>query len=314
MCYNKVKIYKENRMKRVISTILAVCMIFALVPLLPRQAEAATTDLQKSVEQQIRAQVKSINQKDAVNSAAASLAVHGMTMNGKDLVLDEKNALTAVLFNSELMVEGLTSFFVDTLESIQLLDMQEIPSLFLCFDWYEAEHSYDATVMTDSLEQPSNRDWLLTDAWLAGTPNNYDIALEWMVAHCTGTAEIRCIADSVNVKTYRMTVTMKDKFDFSIANTSGFKQFMSGLGMLLFQEFAWRATVSFELTVPYSYDHCSHSSGAYHWTYDPENCAMLSDGSGEYTQNDATRRSYVTNTGNTEYYYALENTIRLRYD
>ena len=301
-------------MKRMISALLAMILVLSLMPVLPRQAQAASDDLQQSIEQQIRAFAQSIDQPDAVDAAATALAIHGMTMGGRDLIMDESNALTAVLFNSEVVQVGLAKAFADTLESMRLLDMRAVPGVRLSFGWYGADSTCGSYILTDSEEYPANLDWMQSNDDYTGKLNSYDNALEWMVGRSEGIAVIECIADSGSVKIYRLTITLEDKFDFSIANTSGFKQLLSGIGMVLFQEFEWRTTVSFELTSAYSYSHCSHTSGTYHWTYDPESHNMISDDSSGYAQNNASHRSFVKKTGETAHYYALDNTVRLYHD
>jgi len=209
---------------------------------------------------------------------------------------------------------GLAYIFADTIESMQRLDMQEVPGLGLGFGWYGKETAYSSYILTGSDEYPDNLDWMQTNGIYTGPLNDYDKSLEWMVGGCEGHADIKCIKDTGSRKTYGLSVTVSDRFDFSIANTSGFKQLLSGIGMLLFREFEWSCTVNFEITTAYSYDHCSHGSGAYRWTYDADNFAMNSDDSEDFIRNNTTHKINVNAKGEAFHYYELDKTVRLYHD
>ena len=144
-----------------------------------------------------------------------------------------------------------------------------------------------------------------------GTRNAYDNSLDWMVANCDVSAVITCTGDTGAEKNYQVAVTFQDRFDFSTANTSGYKKLFSGLGMLLFKEFDWSCNVSFQISIPYSYDHCTHTSGAYHWTYDSGSRTMVCDNSGAYLSNAASPRTETAEDGTLRHYFELENPVRL---
>jgi len=286
--------------KRILSLFLTLLMMASLLPM------SAAAEGSNSVERQIRAYASSINQPDAASKAAKVLAVHGMTQNGKTLVMDENDPLTAALLNSELMQYGMAEIFTEAIGCMQQLDMPAAPGLNMQFGWYGAQSNYSGYMKANSGKGADSLDWKYCNEPYTGKMNAYDDALEWMVGDCNVDVVINCICDSVTDKTYHVSMDIHDRFDFSIANTSGFKLLMSGLGMLMFEEFDWQCKVSFDLTVPYSYDRCTHSTGAYHWIYDSANKAMVSDGSDGYVQNNAEYRSRASNQ-----YYALEKTVRL---
>lgn len=296
-----------------------ICLVFALLMLVAEPtttlpANATDADVADSIEAQIRAYADSIDQPGADRSAAMELASHGMLGNGKTLNMGASSPLTATLLNSEVVQEGFAVIFADTIQAMQRLDMQSAPGVGMNFNWYGAETDYCGYIFTDAQEYPDNLDWAVTNEQYTGSQNAYDNALEWMVGGCEVTAVIECIEDHDSVKTYKVTATFSDRFDFSTANTSGFKKLLSGIGMRLFREFNWNCTITLNITAPYSYEHCSHDSGAYHWTYDGENYSMTSDSSGAYLKNNATHRSNTVSDGTIHHYYELDNTVRLRHD
>lgn len=294
--------------KRFISIILAISFLFSLVPAVRAEEKAAQTG---SIEEQIRAYADSIDQNGAESTAAMTLATHGITGGGKKLTMDSTSAMAAVLLNSETVQAGLVKMFADTMDTMQRLDWNSAPKMQVHFNWYGTYSNYRLYILTDAEKAPENWDWLQTDENYDEKGNDYDSALEWMVSHCNGAFEIKSVRDDGAERTYRVTMKLKDRFDFSTAGRSGFKKFLSGVGMILFKEYDWECTVSFELTVPCSYDHCTHHYGAYHWTYDKKNRTMHTDDSENWLQNNAQYRTFTKSNGSTTRYYALDNPIRL---
>ena len=294
--------------KKIISLLLTVVLLASLLPV---NVAASSSDAAVDVEAQIRSYARSINQSDASSAAAKVLATHGMTQNGKKLVMGERDALTAVLLNSELMQHGLARIIMDAIACMQQLDMQTAPALSMNYRWYGTDNVYSGYMKVDDGRDADSLNWQFCNQNYYGALNSYDAALEWMVGDCSSSVSIVCVRDSAVEKTYRVKMDIYDRFDFSLANSAGFKLLMSGFGMLLFEEFDWNCHVEFELTVPYSYDHCSHNAGAYHWTLDNDERSLLSDDSGAYSKNEGIHKSKTASDGKVHHYYALENTVRL---
>ena len=92
------------KLRRILAILLCLGILLPCIPMPSDASEVSvqTNDLKSEVERQIRAYADSIDQSDAVDSAALALAVHGMTKGGKKLSVGKSHALTATLFNSEL--------------------------------------------------------------------------------------------------------------------------------------------------------------------------------------------------------------------
>ena len=303
---------KESRI-RLLSVLLAVFLAAQLFPVATQAAEG-TAELAKIVETQIRAYADSIDQPGADSSAAADLASHGITGRGRKLTMGPSGSLTAALMNSELVQEGFAVIFADMIRAIQRLDMPADLSGTMSFLWNGTANKYAGYIFTDAEAYPDKLDWMSTSEYLKENLNAYDRALEWIAGNCDASIEIRSMESSGSDRSYRVDVTFRDRFDFSLASGSAFKNLLSGFGMLLFKEFDWSCSVSMEISVPYSYANCSHGSGAYRWTYDPEKLALISDSGFGYSHNPAAHRSFEAVNGNIHHYYELENTVRLFHD
>ena len=299
-------------MKRVISAILAAILALSLLPAFQIETKAEEQDLYALVEQQIRAYAKSIDQPDAVSAAASSLAVHGMTMGGKKLTMNGQNALTAVLMNSELMRNAMTETCAAAIDHMQKLDLSSLPYIRGNYSWDSQSQFYGARLFTAAGWNYENLERRLVPTVSDLRYNGeYDSALEWMAGIVFANISIQQTQITENTVTYVVNCAFHDRFDFSLSSNSGFKNLISGVGAILFREFDWEAKVTFELTVPYS---CSHKSGAYHWTYNPDTKMMYSDSADGYQENSVVRHTYLTGEENDKYYFELAETVRLYHD
>lgn len=311
--------YKTTRGKNklivlILSLILGIQAFPMLVQAEDMQGKQTAADLAAVVEPQIRAYANSIDQKDADSSAAMDLTTHGLSGKGKTFTMAANSSMASTLLNSEVVQEGFSVLFADIIKTMQQLDMKSVPGVSMKFGWYGAKNYYSAYILTDSNEYPDNLDWMMSDVDYEGTLNSYDNSLEWMVGDCEAAVVIECIDENESEENYRVTVTFKDRFDFSTANTAGFKKFLSGVGLLLFNEYEWNCSVTFDITVPQTYSRCTHNSGTYRWTYDGEQNSMTSDSGENYVQNNAKHHSKTNADGTVQHYYELDNTIRLYYD
>ena len=272
--------------------------------------EDPSNQLQATIEGQIRAFAKSINKTNADDSAAAALAKHGLTGGGKKLSVGKSHALTATLWNSELLQVATIDTCVAAIDYMQKLDKDYLPNVNGFCAWNDSNRSYGTFVcIVGGTYEYSNREYTLYHVpSYTGKQNAYDNSLDWMAGTTGIKASFQAKKVTADAVTYSVICSIWDRFDFSTSSNSGFKNLISGIGALLFREFDWESNVTFELTVPYS---CSHSSGAYRLTYDATNRVHTTEGSGEYTENGVTRHTYEDASGNITYYYELDETVRL---
>ena len=268
--------------------------------------------LRDSVEDQIRAFGDSIDQNKADGNAATALAKHGITGSGKTLKVGKSHALTAALFNSELLQSALIDTCTDAIQYMERFSLSSVPWIMGNVVWDEADSFYYSEVYTSSVRDYENKDFSLTRVQpYSGKLNSYDESLLWMAANTATKMEIKRVELTEARAVYQVSCTIIDKFDFSTSSGDGFKDLISGFGALLFNEFKWEASVSFQLTVPRDLlsDYlCTHGPQMYRWTYDPATKTMTSDASGNYAENGVTRHAYK-DTGT--YYYELDKPIRL---
>ncbi|MBQ7874067.1 MAG: hypothetical protein IJ306_02725, partial [Oscillospiraceae bacterium] len=300
--------------EKILSIFLAAVMIFGNAGTV-FAAESEEQSLEEIIRPQIEAFAKSIDQEDADGKAADALAMHGMFKNGKDLNVGEDHALTATLVNSELVKFGLTKMCLNAIKSMQGLDLAEMPYISGSCGWYESNYYYDVYNKLSEEDSIENKDWRITPKGkYSGDLNKYDSSLLWMVGNATIKASIEQTNITETNVLYKITCTISDRFDFNTSTGGGFKDLISGIGAIFFDEFDWHSTISFNINVPHS---CNHKTGMYHWIYDDENKTLISDDSNGYVSNNVTRHEYESGKGayqtfeETSYYYELDETIRL---
>ena len=266
-----------------------------------------------SVEAQIRAFAKSINQAGADDAAAKALAKHGLTGGGKKLSVGKNHPLTATLWNSELFQAAAADTCAAAITYMQMLDKDYLPYVNGFCIWRDSSSFYGAYVcLTETYYESSVTETGLSSSQYTGKRNSFDFSLDWMAGTTAIKLSFQRKKVTTDAVTYSVTCSNWDRFDFSTSNNSGFKNLISGIGALLFREFDWEATVTFELTVPYS---CDHSTNNYHWTYDATNRLLTSDNSNGYTENGVTRLTYQEYAGATgPYCHKLDKPVRLYHD
>ena len=232
--------------KRIGAILIALILLLSVLPVGTPQAALP------SIEEQIRAYAKSINQSGADDDAAWALAMHGITGGGETLKMGADHSLTATLFNSNA---GLATLVRGCEQAVQYMHQHKLSCIFVdggCC-WYS-----DATYYTDTLYDPITGECLKRPDYIYLTDplNNYDQSLLWMA----GTTQIHqtitrkdVTADTI---TYDVAVSIVDRFDFD-HSTSAPAKIMSILGSILFRGFDWETTVTFSLIVPNTCTHCS---------------------------------------------------------
>ena len=304
--------------KRALALLLTSVMFTGMLAMLARPVladDSETDEIQSratitTIEEQIRAFAQSINKTNADDTAATALAKQGLTGGGKKLSVGKSHALTATLWNSEMMQAAMTVACSGAIEYMHKLDIDSLPYVRGFCRWKGAESTFNTYVCTGASYENEYR--VLANAesnQYTGTRNSYDSSLEWMAGVTALDISIKTKSVTADAVTYSVTSTIRDRFDFDTSQASGFNKLITGLGALLFQEFDWESTVTFTLTVPYS---CPHSTQMYHFTYDAAERVLISDNSDGYTSNAVTRLTYKEYAGDTTpYYHELESPIRL---
>ena len=252
-------------LKRMIALLLTLILVLGMVPA-SMAAESTRTDLEKSIEKQIRAFADSIDQPKADETAAMILATHGITGGGKKLSAGKNHSLTVTILNSEVAQQMLTSVLSQSIQLMQQSDCSYLAYVIGRCDWHGNESGYSA-MQSENKEIDFNNYIcrILEMMYVSSGRNSYDNSLDWMVGHSEFNCTLERIFVTASEAVYRLNLTLYDRFDFSTASNAGFKKFMSGLGEIMFNEYDWDVTFSLDVTVPYE---CSHVSGNYHFIYD----------------------------------------------
>ena len=299
-------------MKKLISVLLAVAVLLCICPRdyqigATEVQPQAETDMESIIREQIEAFAKSIDQKNADDTAAKALAKHGISGGGKTLSVGKNHALTATLMNSELMKLALTDACRQTVEYMQTLD-EKVLYLDVGGGWNTTRYYYSISRDPKMLET----EYLVKlKHGKDVSANAYDNSLVWMAGSIGADMEIKERAVGADTITYDVKVRIWDRFDFSTGSGSGFKDFISGMGALFFREFDWDSAVSFQIKVP---NRCDHSIKSYHWTFDSDRWTLDTDITDEFTENEAIPQIYTHLNGTFRYHYQLEKTVNLMHD
>ena len=257
-------------MKKLISVLLAVAVLLCICPRdyqigATEVQPQAETDMESIIREQIEAFAKSIDQKNADDTAAKALAKHGISGGGKKLSAGKNHALTATLMNANFLKECLAKSCVQLIQMRKLIEQNDIYGRGSCnwvnpIQWYTC-FIFDYDFMTTASMQSDmflNADYLALQ-WhmpFSEKKNAYDSALFWMVGAVLFDIDLELNQTKKDTVIYDVSVVVKDRFDFSTSGGGGFKDFISGIGALLFKEFDWESKVTFQLTVP---NECEHS-------------------------------------------------------
>ena len=111
--------------KRVVSLLLALMMLVTLLPM-PAAAVASKADravMEAEALKAIKAHAQKVYQADSDDSAFSDFFVHAFWGRHRDMVLNEKSAMTAALFNSYLVQEGLAKGIAEAISWSQGLNL-----------------------------------------------------------------------------------------------------------------------------------------------------------------------------------------------
>lgn len=243
--------------KKTITILLVLLMLLPLMTVkLAVPASAAETDLQATIEQQIRAFADSIDKPGADDDAARIIAMHGILRGGRTMYADEDHALTATLLNSEMVQENLIWTCTEILKYI--LNNNDVESVYSrCgLHWKANQLSYASrifAVVDKSTVVFVNQ---LVDEIYSGPVYSYDESLVWIAGDTGMRVTVTFDNATKDLLTFDVNVLCSDYFDFD-PSTSGSvpSAIASILASALFREFDWESNVTFQLTVP---NDCPH--------------------------------------------------------
>ena len=243
-------------MKKLISVLLAVAVLLCICPRdyqigATEVQPQAETDLESIIREQIEAFAKSIDQKNADDAAAKALAKHGISSGGKKLSVGKNHALTATLWNSELMQAFLANSCANVIKRMQTSG-EDLLYVRGALQWAKFLYTY-------KIFQEPPKTFALSSNFqktIAGG-NPYDTSLVWIVGGAYTDIKLWKLSETANTITYSLDIVTYDSFDFHASSSNGgFKDFISGIGALLFKKFDWESKVTFQLTVP---NECEHT-------------------------------------------------------
>ena len=204
--------------RRILAILLCLGILLPCIPMPSAGTEASVkaTDLKSEVERQIRAYADSIDQSDAVDTAALALAVHGMTKGGKKLSVGKSHALTAVLLNSELLQLLLVDTCSAAIKAMEQGHFSKLDYLDGAGVWEGEEKSYYTMRVCNAPEtDPRAIELILTDPGYMNGRNAYDHGLDWMVGFADVDMCITRTKVAADTATYQVSLSVKDRFDFA---------------------------------------------------------------------------------------------------
>ena len=296
-------------MKRILSLVCALVLVLAMIPLTARAAESTLkAEIHQAVDSQIRAFAATLKQSGSDDTAAKALAKHGLTQGGKKLSAGKSHSLTAALWSTELLPAALIDGCSEALSLMQATDPTD--------PWYvRGDNRWNGAASIISMTRISSPELktMGIDFTLAqhdpytGPRNSYDSSMDWMVSGFNILLEINWVKTTASALEYKVTCRVSDRFDFSTSGSGAFKNLISGIGAILFREFDWESTVTFNLSVPYA---CSHKTAAYSWSYDTSARKFQNITAGEFSPNPTVR--HQTSTTEAAYCHELEQAVVLQ--
>lgn len=274
-------------------------------------AEATPKAALPTIKEQIRAYAKSIDQPKADDAASTALATHGIASGGRKFNMDESHSLTATLMNANLTQMQLVDACTTAIRAMQQLHRTVIYAGNSC-NWYETYGSYSAKAYLDPEKiTATTMDYSPYTEITPSSFNAYDRSLIWMTGATSSRLILRQQSITRDTVTYEVSVRFYDRFDFSVRNEDISNDLMSILGSSLFREFDWEATLSFTLVAP---NICPHDGYSYHWTYDPDQNRLRTDGSNGFTANTSTTITRETSSDKKYYHHRFSQPITLYHD
>ena len=290
--------------KRILSCILLLALLAGLFPVFPEVVHAAQEELHTVVHRQVIAYADSIAQKNAETTAATALLTNAAFL-GKDLTMDEDNAMTAMIYSAYMFREGLTHSLVSMVGLMRqmgtealicdgMMEWRSNSAMFYLSAYRDGEPSRETRLQLAAGVAPiyGDQKYLLSkynacDKMLVSTVGGMDLLYRISVV------EIR--DDTV---IYDIDLHCSDQFHYNADYSESeynrdYEQLLALFGGLTLREFGWESHSGFRLEVP---NECSHASGDYRWEYDGKGELVSVTGEG-LVLNTLTRTQGTTENG-----------------
>ena len=337
-------------MKKIFSALIIFSMILAFLPAISAEAVSAegAAQLKTATEKVVKDYAAKVYQTDSADEAFEDFFIHGFFGNRKDMILKESDPMVAAIFNSCLMQETLVEAIS---KGIAMMYEFNLSTLYAVGgpSWHNYGYNYNmygylskadytpSKTPEQIIANYNNRigaictpkanygtDETTNTAIYKGPRNRNDDVLELLAGGTN--LHVNFVRTNISDKavSYKLELKIYDTFDFTsdyhtIAkkgfNTSK-DQRLKNLGVLMtmmgLDEFYWEYSTNLYLEVPYE---CDHSSNSYHWTYDAENIALMSDTENGFAAGNTSRLEYVSTTnGTVSHYFKLDDSITLSHD
>ena len=304
-------------------TALMLCILLA-VSWVPRVQAASEEDLRQSIQAQVEAYAGSIYRKNAADDTVDVMLKQALYGNGKTLHFSRTDAVTAALYESQLLrtclIENLCVAVPVMLESqtdAVLFGTDALGWHDFALEYRVSQYHYnDTATAKDDVALARH----VPQTFYSGATNGCDKAMVLVVGSCQIRIRIHLLEKNFETATLRVEVVVSDEFEFDgnyneaekMGFDTTFSKLVSALGPLLgMDEFFWDSTSSFDITVPLYY-RCEHRAQNYRWEHNGTDF-VAAQGEG-LTAVAANRVEFTNSDGSRHHYYQLEEPITLRHN
>ena len=278
-------------------------------------------------------------------TALWDMANHALWGGSKNLTMDEDDAVSALVFGSELYRNTICTALASAVQLMQDTGRDE-PGDWLYMkgstQWYTStlrhtlrEYDHKGTLaedigvpFVDNLQNEADTDdtyygYILIEQDYSGAVSDYDRLLGLLCGSSLSRPliTVKSVDEAAGTITYQARLFLADNFNFN-GSYDGYEnegldmslaRLLTYIGKLLsgtvIHEFFWSVTGSFEFTLPY--EKPDETGRNYRWEYDEAAGELVSADGGCFTSNAVTP---IYGENNTYPYYRLDDTIRLMHD
>ena len=273
---------------------------------------ASKEEMTEIVESEINKYAKSIAQSNSNEQTLIDMLYFSMLHGGEHYNANEKQALTATLFNSNLLKYSLRKAIVNSIMDMNTLGLEEIYAMGE-LSWYDGSYYSNIYSFTGPSRKEEGKVRTVGGGNLKTGVNNHDRSLVLVVGGSRINTYIRKVEVKSETIVYDISVKVYDDFDFNatydnMKRDTSVAKLLTGIGKASLNEYTWEANGSFQVELPYT---CDHMQGNYQWILDYDTKSMISTVGNDFTVNSATTIEYENSAGKMVYYYSLEEPVKL---